>query len=189
MKQLTLTLMLVLFAVGFAISQRTVSGTIIDASGETLIGASVLVKGTSSGAVTDIDGKYSISVPDGSTTLVVSYTGYSTQEIELGASNVMDITLDESATILNEVVVTGLGIRKEKKQLGYGVSTISSADISNRAETDVARILRGKATGVDITQTSGMAGSGTNVIIRGYSSITGSNQPLFVVCESIFTLY
>ncbi len=181
MKQLTLALMLVLFAVGSALAQRTVSGTIVDATGETLIGASVLVKGTSSGAVTDIDGKYSISVPDGSTTLVVSYTGYSTQEIELGASNILDITLDESATILNEVVVTGLGIRKEKKQLGYGVSTISSADISNRAETDVARILRGKATGVDITQTSGMAGSGTNVIIRGYSSITGSNQPLFVV--------
>lgn len=181
MKKLSLVLMLVVLACGFTIAQRTISGTISDNSGEPLIGASILVKGTTSGTVTDIDGKYTLSVPDGSNTLVVSYTGFATQEVAVGTATVVDITLAESAEVLSEVVVTGLGIRKEKKALGYGVSTLDAADIENRVESDVARILRGKATGVDITQTSGMAGSGTNVIIRGYSSITGTNQPLFVI--------
>jgi len=161
-------------------AQRTITGTVIDESGETLIGASVLVKGTTTGTVTDIDGSYSLDVPAGEQTLTFSYTGYATQDVVTSASNVLDVTLSEGLE-LTEVVVTGLGIKKEKKALGYGVSTISNDQIEGKAEGDVARILRGKATGVDITQTSGLAGSGTNVIIRGYSSITGSNQPLFVV--------
>lgn len=181
MKKLSLVLMLVVFAYGFAIAQRTISGTISDTSGEPLIGASILVKGTTSGTVTDIDGKYTLAVPDGSNTLIVSYTGFSTKEVAIGSASVMDIEMAESAEVLSEVVVTGLGIKKEKKALGYGVTTLDQADIANRVESDVARILRGKATGVDITQTSGLAGSGTNVIIRGYSSITGTNQPLFVI--------
>lgn len=181
MKRLSLVLSLVLFSVGFIMAQRTVSGTITDEGGEPLIGASILVKGTSTGTVTDVDGTYSLSVPADNNTLVISYTGFATQEVELGASNVVDLALAEDVEQLSEVVVTGLGIKKEKKALGYGVSTISTDLVENRAEADVARILRGKATGVDITQTSGLAGSGTNVIIRGYSSITGDNQPLFVV--------
>ncbi len=180
MKKLSLVLSLVLFAVSFAIAQRAVSGTITDDGGEPLIGASILVKGTSSGTVTDIDGSYSLEVPDGSTTLVVSYTGFETREVKLGASNVLDITMREGAT-LDEVVVTGLGIRREKKALGYAVTTLGNEQLELRPEADVARVLRGKVPGVDISQTSGLAGSGTNVIIRGYSSITGSNQPLFVV--------
>jgi len=162
-------------------AQRTITGTITDESGEPLIGASVLVKGTSTGTVTDIDGSYSITVPEGSTTLVISYTGFATQEVELGASNVVDVAMAEDVEQLSEVVVTGLGIKKEKKALGYGVSTISTDLVEGRTEADVGRILRGKAAGVDITQTSGLSGTGTNIIIRGYSSITGSNQPLFVV--------
>jgi TonB-linked SusC/RagA family outer membrane protein len=180
MKKLSLVLSLVLFAVSFAIAQRTVSGTITDDGGEPLIGASILVKGTSSGTVTDIDGSYSLEVPDGSTTLVVSYTGFETREVKLGASNVLDITMSEGVA-LDEVVVTGLGIRRDKKALGYAVTTLSTDQLELRPEADVARVLRGKVPGVDISQTSGLAGSGTNVIIRGYSSITGSNQPLFVV--------
>lgn len=180
MKKLSLVLSLVLFAVSFAIAQRAVSGTITDDGGEPLIGASILVKGTSSGTVTDIDGSYTLEVPDGSTTLVVSYTGFETREVRLGASNVLDITMSEGVA-LDEVVVTGLGIRREKKALGYAVTTLGSDQLELRPEADVARVLRGKVPGVDISQTSGLAGSGTNVIIRGYSSITGSNQPLFVV--------
>jgi TonB-linked SusC/RagA family outer membrane protein len=170
----------VLFAVSFAIAQRTVSGTITDDGGEPLIGASILVKGTSSGTVTDIDGSYSLEVPDGSTTLVVSYTGFETREVAVGASNLLDITMSEGVA-LDEVVVTGLGIRRDKKALGYAVTTLGNDQLELRPEADVARVLRGKVPGVDISQTSGLAGSGTNVIIRGYSSITGSNQPLFVV--------
>ncbi len=180
MKKLYLLLSLLLFVVGFTSAQRTVSGTITNDAGEPLIGASILVKGTTVGTVADFDGTYSLDVPDGSNTLVFSFTGYSEQELEIGTSDVVDVVLEEGID-LGEVVVTGLGIKKEKKALGYGVATIGTKELTARQETDVARMLRGKATGVDITQTSGLAGSGTNVIIRGYSTITGSNQPLFVV--------
>lgn len=180
MKKLSLVLSLVLFTVGFALAQRTVTGTITDDGGEPLIGASILVKGTSTGTVTDIDGKYSVELPDGTAALVVSYTGFETREIAVGASNQLDIILSEGVA-LDEVVVTGLGIRREKKALGYAVTTLNSDQLELRPEADVARVLRGKVPGVDISATSGLAGSGTNVIIRGYSSITGTNQPLFVV--------
>lgn len=167
------------FSVAFA---QNISGTVTDVSGEPLIGASLLVKGTTSGTVTDIDGNFSLAVPANAEILVVSYTGFATLEYALtGATSDVTIVLEESASNLNEVVVTALGIRKEKKALGYSVATIGQGQVENRVESDVGRILRGKAAGVDITQTSGTAGSGTNIIIRGYSSISGSNQPLFVV--------
>ncbi len=172
---------IVCLAFGVAMAQKTVTGTVTDKSGETLIGASVLVKGTTSGTVTDIDGKFSVNVPANAELLVVSYTGFATQEYPIGAASDVTIVMTESAAQLNEVVVTALGIRKEKKALGYSVATIGSGAVENRVESDVGRILRGKAAGVDITQTSGIAGSGTNIIIRGYSSISGTNQPLFVV--------
>lgn len=181
MKKLSLVLTLVLFAIGATMAQRTVSGKVTDTNGVPLIGASVLVKGTTTGTVTDIDGNYSLSFPEGATTLVFSYTGFSTQEVAVGTSNVVDVSMEEAAEQLSEVVVTGLGIRKEKKALGYAVTTLGSKELELRPEADVARVLRGKVPGVDITQTSGLAGSGTNVIIRGYSSISGTNQPLFVV--------
>ena len=181
MKKLSLVLSLVLFVMGTTLAQRTITGTVTDESGETLIGASILVKGTTTGAVTDIDGTYSITVPEGSNILQFSYTGYATQEVPLSASNAVDVIMVSSAEVFDELVVTGLGIEKEKKALGFGVSTLTNEALTARQETDVARLLRGQATGVDITQTSGLAGSGTNIIIRGFSSITGSNQPLFVV--------
>jgi len=180
MKKLSLLLLMVFCTVGLALAQRTVTGQIVDDSGEPLIGANVVVKGSTVGTVTDFDGNYSLDVPVDGGILVISYTGYATQDVEVGSSNVLDITMSEGVE-LGEVVVTGLGIKREKKALGYGVATIGNGQLEGRQEADVARILRGKATGVDITQTSGIAGSGTNVIIRGYSSITGSNQPLFVV--------
>ncbi|MFQ5445822.1 MAG: SusC/RagA family TonB-linked outer membrane protein [Saprospiraceae bacterium] len=181
MKKLSLALMLALFSISTMLAQRTVSGTVTDANGESLIGVSIFARGTTVGTVTDIDGTYSLEVPDGVNTLVFSYTGFKTEEIALGASNVIDLTMQEATEQLAEVVVTGLGIRKEKKALGYGVTTLGSADVELKPEADIARVLRGKVPGVDITSTSGLAGSGTNVIIRGYSSITGDNQPLFVV--------
>jgi len=181
MKKLSLVLALVLLAIGIAEAQRTISGTVSDSRGETLIGASILVKGTVTGTVTDFDGKYSIAVPAGSNTLVVSYTGFTTKEVEIGTSNTLNITLDDAAEQLSEVVVTSLGIKKDKRALGYGVTTVTEELIARRPEADVSRILQGKVAGVNITSTSGVSGSGTNITIRGYSSITGSNQPLFVV--------
>lgn len=180
MKKLSLLLFMLLCVVGMSYAQRTVTGTITDVNGESLIGANVLAKGTSTGTITDIDGSFSLEVPDGNNTLVVSYTGYQTQEVDITGQSNVTITMAEGE-LLDEIVVTGLGIKKEKKALGYAVTTIGSADINLKPEGDVSRILRGKVPGVDITSTSGLAGSGTNVIIRGYSSITGGNQPLFVV--------
>ncbi len=180
MKKLSLVFGMFLFLCGSVMAQRTITGTVTDDTGEPLIGASVLVEGSTIGTVTDIDGTYSLEVPTGEQTLQFSYTGYASKDVTTSASNVLDVILSEGLE-LTEVVVTGLGIKKEKKALGYGVSTISNDKIQGRPEGDVARLLRGKATGVDITQTSGMAGSGTNVIIRGYSSISGNNQPLFVI--------
>ncbi len=181
MKKLSLLLMMTLFCIGLVSAQRTVTGTITDDTGEPLIGATVLVKGIDGvGVATEFDGTYSIDVPDGATTLVYSYIGFNDKEMEIGTSSVIDVTMTEGLD-LDEVVVTGLGIKKSKKALGYGVSTISAAQLESSGESDVSRALRGKTTGVDITSTSGLAGSGTSIIIRGYSSISGSNQPLFVV--------
>jgi TonB-dependent SusC/RagA subfamily outer membrane receptor len=161
-------------------AQRTVSGTITDVNGEALIGANVLVKGTSVGTITDIDGSYSLEVPDGTTILVISYTGYTTKEMDIANTSVADIVLSEGQ-LLDEIVVTGLGIKKEKKALGYAVSSVGAEQISQRAEGDVARILSGKAAGVQVTAAGGASGSATNVTIRGLSSFSGSNQALFIV--------
>lgn len=180
MKKFSLAFMMLLLCLSSTIAQRTITGTITDNENEALIGASVLIKGTTIGTVTDFDGAYSLSIPDGEQILVVSYTGFATQEVKTGTSNVLNLILSEGLE-LSEVVVTGLGIKREKKALGYAVTTIGSGDVNLKPESDVGRILRGKVPGVNITSTSGLAGSGTNVIIRGYSSITGDNQPLFVV--------
>ena len=180
MKKFSLLFFALMMCVGTILAQKTITGSVIDDTGEPLIGASILAKGTTSGTITDIDGTFSLDVPDASNTLVISFTGYETQEFDVTNATVVDVVLAEGQ-LLDEVVVTGLGIKKDKKALGYGVSTINTKQIANRAESDVSRVLRGKTTGVDITSTSGLAGSGTSIIIRGFSSITGSNQPLFVV--------
>lgn len=180
MKKLSLVLSLMFFAVGFAMAQRNISGTVSDEAGEPLIGASILVKGTSSGTVSDVDGSFSLSVPAGGTTLVVSYTGFNTKEVELSPSSVYAIAMSEGVA-LDEVVVTALGIRRDKKALGYASTSLSSEEIAERPETDVARALTGRSPGVNITNSSGLAGSGTKINIRGTSTISGNSQPLWVV--------
>ncbi|RMG18168.1 MAG: SusC/RagA family TonB-linked outer membrane protein [Bacteroidetes bacterium] len=181
MKRCLLFLLALCFASVHLMAQKEASGTVTGPDGTPLVGASVLVKGTTIGVFTDENGSFKLSLPEGSNTIVVSYVGYASQDVVVGESGTVNVSLQPDDLTLDEVVITSLGIRKEKKALGYGVSTISTGDIALRSEADVARILRGKTTGVDITQTSGLAGSGTNVIIRGYSSITGNNQPLFVI--------
>jgi len=172
-------LMFTLVSWSFA-QQRNVQGTVSDKAGEPLIGASVLVKGTTSGTITDIDGSYQLNVPDGRSVLVFSYTGFTPQEVSIGISTVIDVSLEEGLA-LNEVIVTAQGIQKEKRALGYSVGTVDGEDIAQKSESDVTRLLKGRVAGVNVTSTSGVSGSGTNVIIRGYSSLTGSNQPLFIV--------
>ncbi|WP_353481378.1 SusC/RagA family TonB-linked outer membrane protein [Haliscomenobacter sp.] len=181
MKKHLLALALVALATASAIAQRAITGKVTDKSGGALIGASILAKGTTTGTVTEVDGSYSLSVPANTSILVISYTGYTTQEIALGAANAIDVVLEESSQQLNEVVVTAQGIRREKKALGYAVSTVGEDQLQDRPQADVGRVLQGKVPGVNVTSTSGVSGTGTNITIRGYSSITGSVQPLFVV--------
>ncbi|MFC0263020.1 SusC/RagA family TonB-linked outer membrane protein [Fontibacter flavus] len=183
-KALLFVIALFTMALTFEVSaqQRVITGKVIsDEDGMGLPGASVLVKGTTVGTTTDLDGNYSISVPAGSNVLIFSFVGLKTQEETIGNRSVINVTLSLDAAQLSEVVVTAIGIEKEKKALGYAVSSVGEELIQNRPEADVSRVLQGKVAGVNITATNGLSGSGTNIIIRGYSSATGSNQPLFIV--------
>ncbi|HMK06100.1 MAG TPA: SusC/RagA family TonB-linked outer membrane protein, partial [Flavobacterium sp.] len=159
--------------------EKTVTGTVSDETGP-LPGANVVVKGTKRGVSTDVDGKYAIKAKTGEV-LVFSFIGMNDSSVTVGASATINMVLKSGGVEIGEVVVTSQGIKKEKKALGYAVTTIKAEEFAAKPSTDVARALTGKAPGVNIAQTSGLSGSGTNIIIRGYSSITGSNQPLFVV--------
>jgi TonB-linked SusC/RagA family outer membrane protein len=159
--------------------EKTISGIVSDENGLPLIGTTVLIVGSSSGTTTDFDGKYAIKAKTGDV-LSYSYVGYSTQNITVGASNTIDTSLQPDNT-LDEVVITAQGIKREKKSLGYAVTTLKSEKIEQKSEGDIARVLNGKIAGVNITSSNGLSGSSTNIIIRGYSSVTQSNQPLFIV--------
>lgn len=164
-----------------ALAQRQITGMVTSAGGEPLVGATVLVKGTTTGTVTDLEGNYSIGVPEGNNVLVFSYTGFTAREVTLSASNIINVTLDESVSELDEIVVTALGVSREKKALGYSVSEVKGEELSTARETNALNSLQGRVAGVNITQGgSGPAGS-TSVIIRGNASLTGNNQPLYVV--------
>lgn len=159
--------------------EKTVTGSVSDASGP-LPGVTVIVKGTNTGTQTDFDGNYSIKATTGAV-LQFSFIGMKDVEKTVGSSGTMNVAMQESAEALQEVVVTAQGIRREKKALGYAISEVQSEELEQRTEGDVARVLSGKASGVQITSQSGTSGSATSVVIRGYSSITGSNQALFIV--------
>ncbi|MGA1583077.1 MAG: carboxypeptidase-like regulatory domain-containing protein, partial [Saprospiraceae bacterium] len=167
--------------VSFGLSaQRTVSGTVTDVeTGEALIGANILAKGTSAGTTTDIDGSYSLEVPDDATTLVVSYIGYVTQEVEIGASNVVDVSL-QSGSVLDEVVVVGYGTVKKRDATGAG-ATRKAEDFNVGVINSPEQLIQGRAPGVQITSSSGEPGAGVNIRIRGTSSVRSNNNPLFVV--------
>ena len=161
---------------------REITGRVVStADGEPLPGVSVAVKGTSVGTITDTDGRYKIGVPQDGRDLVFSFVGLMTREVEIGNSTVIDVTMEQDLLKLDEVVVTALGISREKKALGYSVSQINAEDLEQNPEPDIGRVLSGKAAGVRVTATSGVSGTGTNITIRGYSSIKGNNQPLFIV--------
>ena len=175
-----LTLLLALVVQVSLAQEKTVSGTVTDPSGLPLPGVNIVVQGTTNGTQTDFDGNYSIQASAGQA-LVFTYLGMSPETRTVGAGNTVNVQMTEDAQALEEVVVTAQGIRREKKALGYAVATVGNEDIEEKADTDIGKILRGKAAGVRITGSGGVSGSGSNIIIRGASSITGGNQPLFVV--------
>lgn len=163
---------------GLLFAQQTVTGTITDEEGVPLPGATVAVKGTSNATTADFDGNYVIQAANGEV-LVVSYVGYNAQEFMVSSSSA-DVSLSPS-TELDEVVVTAQGIARKEKALGYAVTTITSEDLERKPETDISKILTGKIPGVQINTGGGFLGANTNVIIRSKNSISGSNQPLYIV--------
>ncbi|MBE6263003.1 MAG: SusC/RagA family TonB-linked outer membrane protein [Prevotella sp.] len=158
--------------------QSKVSGTISDGN-EPIVGASVIVKGDKSkGTITDLDGNFSLDVAPG-TTLVISYIGYKTVEVKAAAG--MKITLQEDNTSLSEVVVTALGIKRDRKALGYGLSEVKGEELTKAKETNVVNSLAGKVAGLVVQNTAGGASGSTRVMLRGNTEMTGNNQPLYVV--------
>lgn len=182
MKYLWLTLLVSCLSVTAMLAQRTVTGTIIDETGEVLVGANVIVKNTEPlvGTVTDIDGNYILEVPEGKDVLVISYAGYTTQEITLGVDNLLNVTLKEGVT-LDDVVVTALGISRDEKSLGYAVTEVSGDEVAGSGESNVIQGLSSKVAGVQVIGSGGTPGASSKILIRGNSTFTGDNQPLVVV--------
>ncbi len=176
-----LSLLLLFSAVAAQAQDRTVSGKVTDELSVPVPGVNVLVKGTTQGTITDIEGNYRISVPDDATILVFSFVGYETLEMEIGNQSTLDVNLTVDAQELGEVVVTALGIEREKKALGYSVQEIQGEDLNEAREVNVVNALAGKVAGVQITNGNSGVGSTSRIIIRGESSLAGDNQPLFVV--------
>lgn len=175
--KLILTSLFVLFGV-VAFAQQSISGTVTDESGVPLPGATVVVEGTSNAAITDFDGNYTLNATLGDV-LVASYVGYNSNTLT-ASSETINFTLTQS-TELDEVIITAQGIARKEKALGYAVTTITSEDIENKPETDISKILTGKIPGVQINTGGGFLGTNANVIIRSKNSISGSNQPLYIV--------
>tara|TARA_R110002049_G_scaffold211595_1_gene382547 strand:+ start:2179 stop:5232 length:3054 start_codon:yes stop_codon:yes gene_type:complete len=176
LRQTWMCVILVLSCVAMSNAQ-TVSGTVI-ADGQPLPGATVLLKGTSQGTSTDFDGNFSI-VADAQSILVISYIGYSTKEVRVGNQTQINVTLEQDNK-LDEVVIIGYGTQR-KSDLTGSVSSVSAEDITAVPVSRVDQALQGRAAGVQVTQTSGAPGAGTSIRIRGGNSITGSNEPLWVI--------
>jgi len=177
-KRVMLILSCLLLSIGFITAQTTrVTGVVVDNTGEPVISASVVVKGTTVGVSTDLDGKFSISVPDGKNTLVFTLIGMKTTEARVAQD--MRVVMENDEHVLGDVVVTALGITRDKKTLGYSVSTMKGDDIANSKVVNPVSALQGRVSGVDVSG-SGSPGGTQNVTIRGFNSF-GNNQPLYVI--------
>jgi len=160
--------------------QKTITGIVKDNDGEIVPGANVVVKGSTNGTITDLNGKFAIQA-NSKDVLVISFIGYKTLEISVGNQSVLNIVLSSESEALQEVVVTALGIKREKKALGYAMQEIkTSGFVENRSES-VSNMLQGKVAGVQISQSATGVGGSTRVVLRGTTSLSGNNQPLWVV--------
>jgi TonB-linked SusC/RagA family outer membrane protein len=182
-KQLLMTFLVAFsFCVNIFAQDRKVSGKVTSAEdGSGLPGVSVQLKGTTKGSTTDASGNYSIAVPSTGGTLVFSFVGTTNQEISIGSKSSIDVRMTNDTKQLTEVVVTAIGIQRDKKALGYAVSNVKGDDLAQKSEPDALRALNGKVPGVNIISGGGAPGQGTRITIRGANSFTGNNQPLFVV--------
>lgn len=164
---------------------KKITGKVVDATGEPIIGASVLVKDTGTGAVTNLDGDFSVDVSVGNT-LVVSFVGYRTVEVKVTNASSYAVTMQDDSQTLNEVVVTAMGIKRERKSLGYAIDDVNAEELMKNKSVNPINSLAGKIAGVNITQSGGAAGSGSQIILRGGTSLERDNQPVFVVDGVIY---
>lgn len=158
-----------------------VKGRVVDVNGETLPGVSIRIKGTTVGATTDINGNFSLTVPDNSSVLTFTYIGFISQDVPVNGRTEISVVLQLGNTALNEVVVTALGIERESKSLTYSAQTIQADKLNEAKETNMINSLQGKIAGVVITRNATGPGSSSKVLLRGSRSISGNNQPLYVI--------
>ncbi len=183
-KKLFLTLTLIVALLGSTFAQnRTITGTVTSAEdGSTMPGVNVTVKGYAGlGTITNVEGKYSLEVPAEAKTLEFSFVGMETQEVQIGQQRVVDVALKSSSEELEEVTVTALGIKRQTKALGYSAQELKEDQLGGARELNVSNFLTGKVSGLQVSNTSGGTGGSTVVTIRGNSSLTQDNQPLYVV--------
>ena len=162
--------------------KKTITGKVTDEKGEPLPGVSIIIKGTTVGITTDIDGNYSLEIPDNAEVLVFSFVGMKTQEVLIGEKTSIEVIMEEDAIGVDEVVVTALGITREKKALGYAVQEVQGEIFERSKELDLNNSLNGRVSGVFISQgRSNVGSSNSRIVIRGESSISGNNSPLYIV--------
>lgn len=183
MRRFILFSVLYLFIVNAAFSQaRVITGHVSSQQdGSDLSGVSIVVKGLTKGTVTDKTGYFRLAISADAKHLVISNVGYGLQEIPISAADIIKVKLAETSAMLNDVIVTAAGIKRQKNKLGYAVTTLNADQLAQKSEPDPIRALSGKVAGVNIQGSGGVAGGGTNINIRGNSSLGNNNQPLFVV--------
>lgn len=159
---------------------RSVTGKVLDENNDPIPGASVLIKGTSRGAATDLDGDFSLTLTAEENILEISFIGYDKKEVVVGNQSVITVSLTSDTQALSEVVVTAFGMEREKKALGYSTQSIDGSALSEARQGNIANNLSGRVAGVQINSNS-MPGSGSHIVIRGSSSVAGNNEPLVVV--------
>ena len=174
-----LTLFLALVVQITYAQEKTISGAVSDISG-VLPGVSVVIEGSTKGVETDFDGKYTIKANTGDV-FVFRYLGYETTRVTVGESNSINVTLKEGGEVLDEIVITAFGIKRSEKALGYSVQSINGSEMTEARESNLTNAISGKVAGVQVTGTSGNVGASSRIVLRGNSSITGNNEPLYVV--------
>jgi len=174
-------LMLLVSVVIFG-QQRIITGTVISsASGLPLSGVNVIVQYSTTGAITNTEGNFTLEIPAGDVSLEFSFVGYISQVIKVGISTVIDVSLEPSLTEIDEVVITSLGLAREKKRITYSAQNVATENVAQARELNIANSFQGKVAGLDVIKSSSGLGSATRVVLRGNRFITGNNQPLYIV--------
>jgi len=179
-RKILLFFSMIILASATSMAQQAISGKVLGSDNEPLIGATIAIKGSTVGTTADVNGEFTLKAPSDAT-LVISFIGYMPQEIAVAGKTIINVILQQNQTMLDEVVVTALGIKREKKALGYSVQDVKSDELVATGKTDVANALQGKVAGVLISQSGGGIGSTSRIEIRGASSLSDNNQPMIVV--------